>query len=292
LKTTGSSRTTKALQRATRPCPHPDVPGFTLVELLVVIATVAVLAVLCLPALAGSGLRSRAFQCLDNQKQLALAWKMYADDNHGNFVPNADGPNSVWVYGIMDYSYGTPFGADTNITYLIDPTKGARLGPYIKNPTIFKCPADMSTALPNRQGPPRVRSVSMNAAVGLNINGTSNGKGAWLPSPPYQVYGAESRLGTMAPARLFVFIDEHPDSINDGSFAVQMTSPGSWIDFPAPYHDGGAAISFADGHSEIHKWKVPAALPPITYGSWTSPTQSNPNPDVVWLQQRTSAVGN
>ena len=181
--------------------------------------------------------------------------------------------------GNLDYNYGDPAGADTNIAFLTDPAQGARLGPYLATAQIYKCPSDLSACLPNRQGPPRVRSVSMNDALGADS----------VPHGAFQVYARESQLVNLPPSGLFVFLEEHPDSINDTRFAVEQTTV-RWIDFPANYHNGAAGFSFADGHTELHKWVMPEKIPPVRYRplSLTSINRSLPNPDVTWVQERAS----
>jgi len=268
--------------------------GFTLIELLVVIAIIAVLAGLLLPVLAKAKGRAYAVYCMNNGKQVTLAWKMYADDNHGTLPANlqtqAAAQTSVgWVKGWLDYNGSSD---DTNLSNLIDP-QNALLASYLKTPSVYKCPADKSCSF-GRSGPPRVRSISMNQAIGPGPNGTAAGQGFWLPSPKYQVYIRESDLVNPPPSMLWVAIDEHPDSINDGAFAVQMPTSvfsTTWIDVPAKYHSGACGFSFADGHSEIHKWAAAGAIPEVTY----APLPKNgiyelQNPDILWVAKHTSAL--
>jgi prepilin-type processing-associated H-X9-DG protein len=216
---------------------------------------------------------------------------MYADDNGGKFVPNDYVTESAgcFTYGIMDYNNGNPTGADTNTAYLVG-TKFSALGTYTINPGIFKCPADMSGQF-GLAGSPRVRSVSMSQAIGAGANGNILAQGPHLPlSDGWLVYTRESDIGNNpSPSHLWVTTDEHPDSINDSGFAVSMEDE-QWVDLPAPYHNNATSFSFADGHSEIHKWLGKTGIPPVLY----SPYGDNPiiipggNPNVGWLQQRTS----
>ena len=262
--------------------------GFTLIELLVVIAIIAILAALLLPVLAHAKTRTQATYCMNNLRNIMLAWKMYPDDNRGWLPPNEDNQTGGWVRGWLDYSGSTD---NTNILFLIK-EQYAKLGPYTKSPKIYRCPADKSCSL-GRRGPERVRSISMSQAIGPdNRNSTNPPRGQWLPHPPFRVYAKESETINPPPSLLWVMIDEHPDSINDGGFAVQMplsVNNTTWIDVPAKYHNNACGFSFADGHSEIHKWLRPEAIPPVTYVGMSGTIPVKSNPDVLWIAKRTSA---
>ena len=271
--------------------------GFTLIELLVVIAIIAILAAMLLPALSAAKQRAQGIQCMNNKRQLCLAWKMYANDYNGNLVVNESGvgavdvfPNSEWVAGWLDYN-GNP--DDTNTDYLINPTY-AKLADYMgRTAPAYKCPADQSCNF-GATGIPRVRSTSMNAAVGADTSATGlANSGNWIKYPTYEVYQKESQIITPGPADLWIFLDESPDSINDGSFAVQMPASSqatTWIDVPAKYHGNACGFTFADGHAEIHKWLNPGNIPTVTYTTLVKTgIPELGDPDILWVAKRTSA---
>ena len=276
--------------------------GFTLIELLVVIAIIAILAALLLPALSQAKQKAQGIQCMGNQKQLTLAWKIYVDDNGGKFPCNEEGqtPPAGWISGWEDYTGGLdPIGADTNAAVLTDPSY-AQIGPLVRSTAVFRCPADQSCQY-GRSGAPRLRSYSMNAAIGSNSqgSGTDSGssQGSFLPSiyagGPYLCYFKESDVFRPSPSALWLFIDEQPDSINDGAFEFAMpvsAAATAWVDIPAKFHGNGCSFGFVDGHAEIHHWQNPQSIPAVTYSNLGNAPTVNNNVDIWWVGDRTSAL--
>jgi prepilin-type N-terminal cleavage/methylation domain-containing protein/prepilin-type processing-associated H-X9-DG protein len=238
--------------------------AFTLMELLVVIAIIAVIASLILPALARAKARAQGSFCVNNNRQLAVAWMMYADEHSGKLAYNlgrssrtsAAVPSSIsgpqmsdnWVNNVLDWEL-TP--DNTNSAAVVE----TGVGPYTsKAAALYRCPSDNALSDLQRSAgwQSRVRSYSMNAMVG-DAGGFSQG-GFNVNNTNYvQFFKAYS---IPRPSGIFVFLDEHPDSIDDGYFLnnyVEGAAP-AWTDLPASYHDGAASFSFADGHAELHRW--------------------------------------
>lgn len=299
--------------------------GFTLVELLVVIAVIAILASLLLPALAKAKQKAQGTQCMNNGRQLVLAWHMYADDNHDNLIISSDngtgtGPYSTtvpardvqanlyaWAWSHMDFSQNG-FNWDPTADITLRP-----LWPYNNNSSIYKCPSDTSTVVdPSGITRPRIRSYSMNFFLGGFAGGSAaNGIGVRAWGRDFPIYFKLSDLisltGSPGASKTFVFIDERQDCINWGNFMTDMTgyptrttpaTPGlyEWNeDLPASYHNNACGVSFADGHSEIHKWKNASTFPPLApNGTMLAGKGSGTyflapySPDVAWMQDVTA----
>ncbi len=268
-------------------------PGFTLLELLVVIAVISILAALLLPVLGKSKQKAWQTACSNNVRQLQLGWIMYASDYNDYLPHNSCGvgagqtlENPGWVAGNMwlnsDAGQDVDIAESTNTDLLVGNQYApfGSIGGYVKNPAVYHCPADQSTVTIDGEILPRVRSVSMNNYMGAQ------------ELPGFRFFMKMQEITAPGPSDAWVFMDEREDSINDGLFAVDAAARYAIIDYPASYHNGGACISFADGHADYHKWVEPTTNPPLVPGQHlpggskpTSPTDR----DMAWLVQHTTS---
>lgn len=259
--------------------------AFTRTDLVTTIALVAVLALLQIPARGNSNGMSKAGVCLSNLRRLATAWAQFAADNDGT-LPAADvgGQSTGWIEG--GYAGSVGFGSDyTNTVKLV----GAKtqLGSYTQKPLLYRCPADESRAKFGSRIYPRARSYSMSVAMN-----SDTGLDWVLPSSQYRMFRKMSQITAPTPSRAFVFLEEHPDSIDDGVFAVNMPGPdlakARFQNFPGAYHDRAGALAFADGHAELHLWSDSRTTPSVA-GKQLLDTPSPNNADIRWLSDRTSS---
>jgi len=265
--------------------------GFTLIELLVCIAMIAILAALLLPVLGSAKIRGQGMACLNHHRQLTLACLMYADDSRDTMPYNL-GESEIrrtqleqrllnWNSSVMSWELDSD---NTNVALV---TTGG-IGPYTGNsPAVYRCPADrvVSPRQADAGWTSRVRSISMNAMVGNA--GEFSQAGANTNNPNYKQFFRLSQIPK--PASIFVFIEEHPDSSNDGYFLNKHRS-GQWLDLPASWHGGAANLTFADGHAEQRKWRSTSTRPPPLPDAANLPFEIPPwdRADYDWLMTRTS----
>jgi len=275
----------------------PASAGFTLIELLVVIAIIAILAAMLLPALANAKRRAQRAQCISNQRQITYAWILYSGDYDDRLVVNASnvaiGQNIAgWIGNVLSWDFPPSGPNDQNYdpAYLTDEKKGALLAPYCARAVaIYKCPGDV---FPGIKGI-RSRSISMNAQMNGNCGTDANGPAVlnqYGSGQDYKIF--RKQVDITSPANTWVFIDEHPDSINDALFRVIMQAGTyKWTDWPANNHGNSGALSFADGHAEVHKWTDPAIKDlPVKHINHSALNATSPYTDIQWLQQLTTTL--
>ncbi len=236
-------------------------------------AVIAVLAALLLPALARSKAKAESVTCANNQRQLFLAWHLYADENADWLVNNHGVPETLarrqtWANNVEDWENSDD---NTNLVLLAD----SKLGPYAnRSARIYKCPSDREPA-PNG---PRIRSISMNAMVGDPGELTNSF------NPTYVQFRKLTEM--TSPANVFVFLDEQADTLNDGFF-VNRLDDYAWGNVPGSYHNGAANFAFADGHLEPHRWLVADTIRPVLR-TRIDKFPAAPATDFDWLKARTS----
>jgi prepilin-type N-terminal cleavage/methylation domain-containing protein len=288
--------------KAITPCSfteHPARPsrGFTLIELLVVIAIIAILAALLLPSLARAKLKAQGIQCMNNHRQLCLAWRMYTEDNSDLLLfssgtsANYNANIAAWCSGTMNFSGGNRSNWDPTFDIMRSP-----MWPYCgNNVAMWRCPADRSYVVVGGEQKLRVRSMCMNVYLGGFAGHPSN----ILPMSGQILYLKYSQLNKPGADRIFVFVDEREDANSWANFFVDMegyspynASAYKLYDLPASYHGSAGGLSFADGHSELRRWVDGRTMPPLvsegTVFDGTTGVSSAGNRDVGWLQDHST----
>jgi hypothetical protein len=254
----------------------------------VVIAIIAILAALLLPALAKAKDGAVRIQCLNNQRQLMLTWAMYSNDNREMLTLNGGDQAVVstrahlWVYG---GNHGDPETL-TNSLYLVG-ANYALFAPFLASVQPYKCPADRSRWSIGGRMVNELRSYSMNSYVGTP---PANVVGPITLNAAYRVYMKSTDLAANLPANRFVFMDVNPASICTPAFGVDM-SLQTFVHYPSSLHRGLGVVSFADSHVESHKWLDARTRKGLPTGQQYIPhNEASPNnQDLRWLGERTTS---
>jgi len=266
--------------------------GFTLTELLVIMGTLALLAVIGLPSLANSHLKSSFAVCVSNHRQLIQSVHGFAQDNQDALVPidyvRPDGGRMFLTGGGF-----WPGPAEEIVTGMTPQQalravqEGLRRGPlwqYIKATETFHCPGDERMLLRKPGNGWGYDSYSKSDNIG--------GNGGFNPAAaPFK------RVVDVAdPSMSFVFCEEaDPRNYNLGAWVLSVNPP-SWIDTFGAFHDGGTMFSFLDGHADFNRWRDSRVLKAATaamqgIAAFNFPGGDATNPDFRWVWDRYQYLG-
>lgn len=263
--------------------------GFQLIELLVVVAIIAILAALLLPSLTGAKETARRIKCVNNLRQLTLTASVYADDHEDRLAPNGYGNaetlagKRLWVVG--NTHLDPP--SFTNAAYLLD-SRYATFADYLKTAEIYRCPSDRSTVEIGGRAVAKTRSYALNGYLGWQEPSLESS----FLSPRYVVFTRTGEFSLGSPSALLQFIDTAPGNICHSAFVVYLgqTLKGLYYHLPSAQHNRSGNLSFVDGHVETHRWRD-GTTSQLARERWIPDhlsLQYPSNPDLEWLKERAS----
>jgi prepilin-type processing-associated H-X9-DG protein len=263
--------------------PHSASPAFSRLDLLALLATAALLALVATAMASTHRVTPEVILCQENLRRLAKGWHAHGTDNtllaRNPVGPEATVPNPLtpdsWALGWLDWTT-TP--DNTNLSRIQVPA----FVPYVGTDTgIFRCPSDryITPVQRSRGWQYRVRTYAMNSLV--------HSTAAEIFASGYARFRTLSDFSS--PQTTFVFTEEHPDSMSDPNFLAAERG-SRFVDIPASFHDGGANFAFADGHVETRRWLNARIRQPVRGTAFNPVTVLSSDPDLLWLSERTTQI--